>query len=391
MKDIFIEKIIKKEKERQKKQINLIASENIVSKNVLKALGSELVNKYSEGYPGKRYYQGNGYIDELEIETQKRALKLFKLKENEWSVNVQALSGATANFVIYSGLVPVGSKIMSLDLNSGGHLSQVQPVSFSSKLWKQVSFSVNQKTELLDYEVMEKIAIKEKPFIITVGFSAYSRDIDYEKIKSICNKVNAILHVDMSHTAGIIATGFMNNPFLYADVVMTTTHKTLRGPKSALIFSKNDQRNFPNIINRAVFPGFFGGPNNHQIAGVAVALHEASTKEFKQYIKQCLLNVKAFSSEFKKLGWKIVSGGTDNHLFVLKTFDSSVQLSGKQASELLSKNNIIVNMNTIPFDTEKPTVTSGIRLGTPFQTSKGWKEKDFIILAREIDKILRNN
>lgn len=390
MKDIFIRNIILEEKKRQKKQVNLIASENTVSKEVLYALGSELVNKYSEGYPGKRYYQGNEFIDELEIETQKRALKLFKLHYNEWSVNVQALSGSTANLSIYAALVPVGGKIMSLDLKSGGHLSQVQPISFSGKIWQQVSYSVDKETEIINYDQIEKILKKEKPEIITVGFSAYSRDINYKKIKEACLQTNTILHVDMSHTAGIISAGYMNNPFLYADIIMTTTHKTLRGPKSALIFSKIDERKLPEKINKAVFPGIFGGPHNHQVAGVAVALHEANTKDFKKYIHQVLKNTKAFSNEFKKLGWKIVSDGTDNHLFILKTFESSINKTGKEASEILKEHNIIVNMNTIPFDQERPTTTSGIRLGTPFQTSKGWKEKDFIELARKIDKILRN-
>lgn len=389
MKDIFIDTLIKNEKKRQKNQINLIASENITSKNVLKALGSDLVNKYSEGYVGKRYYQGNEYIDQLEQETQKRALKLFKLKESDWSINVQTLSGSTANFAIYAALVPIGGKIMSMELSSGGHLSQIQSVSFSSKLWEQVPFSVNKETELLDYTEIEKIAIKEKPYMITVGFSAYSRDIDYQKIKNICNKVGALLHVDMSHIAGCIATGYMNNPFLYADVVMTTTHKTLRGPKSALVFSKNDNRRLSEKINKTIFPGLLGGPHNNQIAAVAVALQEANTCDFKKYIQQCLKNSNVFAQEFKKLGWNIVSSGTDNHLIVLKTFDSGINMSGKQAAEILAKHNIIVNMNTVPFDQERPIVTSGIRLGTPFQTSKGWKEKQFIELARKIDKILK--
>lgn len=381
--------LIKKEKHRQKKQVNLIASENITSKEVLAALGSELVNKYSEGYPGKRYYQGNEYIDQIELETQTRALDVFGLDKNEWSVNVQALSGSIANFVIYSALVEIGDKVMSLNLDSGGHLSQVQSVSFAGKIWKQVPFTVHQETELIDYDVMEKIALQEKPKIITIGFSAYPRDIDYDKVRVICDKIGALLHVDMSHTAGIIAAGFLNNPFMYADIVMTTTHKTLRGPKSALIFSKIDNRDIYKKINKALFPGLLGGPHNNQIAAVAIALKEVQSKEFKKYIKQCLLNAKSFSEEFKKLGWKIVADGTDNHLFILKTYDSGILLSGKEVSEILFNNDIVTNMNMVPFDTQKPTVTSGVRFGTPFQTSKGWKEKDFILLARKIDKILR--
>lgn len=390
MKDKFISKIVNNERRRQKKQINLIASENLVSKDVLKVLGSELVNKYSEGYPGKRYYQGNQYIDQLELETQNRALDLFGLQKDEWSINVQPLSGSIANFIIYSALINIGDKIMSLNLDSGGHLSQAQPISFSGKIYKQISFNVNKETEFLDYEEMEKIAQKEVPKIITVGFSAYSRDFDYKRIKIICDKVGAFLHVDMSHTAGIISAGFLNNPFSYADIVMTTTHKTLRGPKGALIFSKIDDRNIYKKIDKAMFPGLLGGPHNNQMAGVAIALKEAQNKEFKKYIKQCLRNAKAFSDEFKKLGWKIVSSGTDNHLFVLKTYESGINLSGKEASEILSKNNIITNMNMIPFDSKKPSITSGIRLGTPFQTSRGWKEKNFILLARKIDSVLRN-
>jgi len=389
MKDIFIKKIIQNEKKRQKKQINLIASENTVSKNVLNALGSELVNKYSEGYPGKRYYEGNKYIDDLERETQKRALELFRLNESLWSVNVQALSGSTANFAIYAAIVPLGEKIMSMELSSGGHLSQGQAVSFSGKVWKQIPYSVNEKTELLDYNSIEIIARKEKPVIITVGFSSYSRDIDYQKMKYISESVGALLHVDMSHTAGIIASGCMNNPFLYADIVMTTTQKTLRGPRSAIIFSKIDGREIHKKINKSIFPGLLGGPHNNQIAGVAVALKEANTDKFKAYIQQCLNNAQVFCEEFKKLGWEIVSGGTDNHLFVLKTLDSQFKMTGKQVSEILKDHDIIVNMNIIPFDRGKPLSPSGIRIGVPFQTSKGWKEEKFRALARKIHSLLK--
>jgi glycine hydroxymethyltransferase len=383
MKDTQIKKIIEAEKKRQKLVVNLIASENYVSADVLEALGSELTNKYAEGYPDARYYGGNTEIDKLEKLCQERALKTFKLSDKTWSVNVQSLSGAPANLAVYNAVLNLGDKIMAMDLSAGGHLSHGFKVSITGRNYKQIPYGVNPKTEKLDYESLKKLAIDNKPQIIVAGFTAYPRTVDWKKFREIADSCNAILLVDMSHVAGLIAGGVYKSPFKYADIVTTTTHKTLRGPRAALIFSKKE---FSKFIDRSVFPGIQGGPHMNNVAGVAVALKEAQSESFKKYAKQVIKNAKALETELKKLGWRLVSGGTDSHLILIDTISSGV--SGKEASEKLEKAGIIVNKNTIPFDKRSPSDPSGIRLGTAAQTTRGWKEKDFIKTAQKIDKIL---
>lgn len=400
MKDTQIKKLIDSEKKRQKKVINLIASENYASKDVLEALGSELNNKYSEGYPGRRYYGGNEIVDKVENLCIERALKLFGLNKSgskvKWSVNVQPLSGSPANLAVYTALVPQGAKIMGMSLAHGGHLTHGHKVSATGKFWVQVPYGLNKETEVLDYNELKEIANKERPVVIVSGYTAYPRVIDWKKIREICDSVGAIMMVDMSHIAGLVAGGVYPSPFEYADVVTTTTHKTLRGPRSALIFSRSDERELDKKIDKAVFPGLQGGPHQNQIAGVAVALKEADTAKFKSYAKQILKNAKTLAGELSKLGWRIVSGGTDSHLILIDTWNSGNKnekgaggISGKEASLKLEKKGIIVNMNAIPFDTRPPADPSGIRLGTAAETTRGKKEKDFKKIAESIDKILR--
>ncbi len=396
MQDKQIEKLIKAESKRQKSVINLIASENYVSKDVLQALGSELTNKYAEGYPGRRYYGGNTIIDKVEILCIERALKLFKLKSDDWHVNVQLLSGSPANFALYSALVPIGGKIMGMKLSSGGHLTHGHPASMTGKLWKGVQFEVDGNTEVIDYKKLKEIAVEEKPDLIVAGFTAYPRIVDFKKFREIADAVvypdgrkGAILHIDMSHFAGLVAGEVYPSPFPYADTVMTTTHKSLRGPRQAILFVKKDAREFDKKLDKMVIPGLFGGPHENNIAGVAVCLKEAMAPSFKKYAKQIVKNARTLASELQKLGWHIISGGTDSHLILVDTWMNGKGISGKEASEKLEKAGIIVNMNTIPGDARKPMDPSGIRLGTCAETTRGKKEKDFINIARKMDKILR--
>jgi glycine hydroxymethyltransferase len=394
MKDKQIEKLIKAEEGRQKKTISLIASENYVSADVLKALGSKFTNKYSEGYPGHRYYKGQTFTDQVEQLCQERALKLFKLNSKDWSVNVQALSGSPANLAVYLALVPPGGKVMGMSLDHGGHLTHGHKVSATGKIWTQVPYGVNKETEVLDYEEIKKIAVAEKPDMIIAGYTAYPRTVDFKKFREIADISGSILMVDMSHFAGLVAGDAYSSPFDYADVVTTTTHKTLRGPRSALIFSRRDKTklnakgnpvSFSDLIDKAVFPGLQGGPHMNQIAAVAVALKEASTPAFKEYAKQVVKNAKVLAEELKKMGWKIISGGTDSHLILVDTG----KISGAEASDRLEKVGIIVNKNTIPNEPRSPMDPSGIRLGTAGETTRGAKEKDMIKLAKRIDQALR--
>ena len=389
MKDKKIATLIKKEEKREKSVINLIASENYVSEDVLEALGSVLTNKYSEGYPGHRYYGGNAVVDEVELLAISRALKLFKLSANKWHVNVQPHSGSPANVAVYMGLLPHdgSGRIMGMQLAHGGHLTHGHSVSASGKFWKQIPYGVSQKTERIDYAALMELAKKEKPHIIVAGFTAYPRTIEWKKFRVIADAVGAYLMVDMSHIAGLVAGGMHSAPFTYADVVTTTTHKTLRGPRGAMIFVKKDQRELPTKIDKAVFPGLQGGPHENAIAAIAVALNEAMETKFKVYAAQVIKNAKVLSSELETLGWRIVAGGTDNHLMLVDTWKNGV--SGKDASERLEREGIIVNMNTIPFDTRKPMDPSGIRLGTAAETTRGMKEKDMKALATKIDAVLR--
>ncbi len=384
MKDKQIERLIKAEQARQKKVVNLIASENYVSKDVLVALGSELTNKYAEGKSHLRYYGGNEVVDAVEDLCKERALKLFKLSPQQWSVNVQPLSGSPANLAVYAALVPPGNTMMAMRLDHGGHLTHGHPVSFTGKVWRWVHYGVDRDTELLDYEAIAELATKEQPKLIVAGFTAYPRLIDFKKFRAVADKVGAILMADMSHIAGLVAGGVHPSPFKYADVVTTTSHKTLRGPRAALIFSR---QTWGGAIDKAVFPGLQGGPHANQIAATAIALGEAARPEFKIYVRQVVKNAKALARELTRLGWRLVSGGTDNHLLLVDTWANGVP--GKEASSKLEAAGIIVNKNTIPFDTRSPMDPSGIRLGTAAETTRGKKEKDMIKLAQRIDKILR--
>ncbi len=388
MKDKNIEKLIAKEGHRQRSVVNLIASENYVSRDVREALGSVLTNKYAEGYPGARYYGGNEVIDKIEKLAQSRALKLFGLSANPpaggWSCNVQPYSGSPANFAIYTALVPLGAKIMGLELAMGGHLSHGHKVSATGKFWKQVPYGVDKKTEKLDYDALLKIAKKEKPKLIVAGFTAYSRIVDFKKFRAIADTVGAILLVDMSHVAGLVAGGAYPSPFKYADVVMTTTHKTLRGPRAAIIFSR---QKYARAIDRAVFPGLQGGPHINQIAAIAVALAEAATPAFKKYARQVVNNAKALARELARRNWRVVSGGTDTHLFLVDTWQRDI--GGREASDRLEKAGIIVNKNAIPYDARAPKDPSGIRIGTPATTTRGMREREMKIIAGLIDEVLR--
>jgi len=390
MKDAQIKDLITEENERQKGVINLIASENYVSSDVLEALGSELTNKYAEGYPAKRYYGGNEVVDKVERLAQRRAKELFSLSKDEWSANVQPLSGSPANLAVYVALVPQGGGIMGMSLENGGHLTHGHKVSATGKFWKQIPYGLDSKTERLDYESLKKLAQKEKPNIIVAGFTAYPREIDWQKFREIADSCKAYLMVDMSHIAGLIAGGAHPSPFPYADIVTTTVHKTLRGPRSAIIFSRKDERGLNKKIDKAVFPGLQGGPHINQIAAVAVALKEAMQSEFKDYAKQVVKNAKALSDELQKLGWRVVSGGTDNHLILLDTFMNNSGISGSEASDRLEREGIIVNKNTIPNETRSPMDPSGIRLGTAAETTRGKVESDFIEIARRMDNILKD-
>jgi glycine hydroxymethyltransferase len=436
MKDKQIEKLIKEEKTRQKKVINLIASENIVSQDVLTALGSELTNKYAEGYPEKRYYGGNEVIDKLERLCQERALKLFKLDSQKWHVNVQLLSGSPANLAVYLALLPKESqkedqkesqtklKIMGMSLDHGGHLTHGHKVSATGKFFQQIPYGVDKKTEQINYEEIKKIAVEQKPNIIVAGFTAYPRIVDFKKFREIADACGALLMVDMSHFAGLVAGQVYPTPFEYADIVTTTVHKTLRGPRSALIFCRKDTTedkmgdtmtkldgkidgNYSKIqknmdlakeldkkIDKAVFPGLQGGPHVNQIAAVAVALKEANTPAFKKYAKQVTKNAKVLAEELSSLGWRIISGGTDSHLILVDTWMEGKKIgqsiSGKEASDKLEKAGIIVNKNTIPNETRSAMDPSGIRLGAAAETTRGKKEKDFKLIAKKIDAVLRS-
>ncbi len=396
MQNKLIEKLIKAEEKRQKNVINLIASENYVSNDVLKALGSKVTNKYAEGYPDHRYYRGNEIIDKIENLAIKKALELFKLKSTDWHVNVQLLSGSPANFAVYTALVPIGGKIMGMKLSSGGHLTHGHPASMTGKIWKSVQFEVDPKTEIIDYAALKDFATAEKPDLIVCGFTAYPRFVDFKKFREIADAIiypdgrkGAFLHVDMSHFAGLVAGGVYPSPFPYADTVMTTIHKSLRGSRSAIVFAKKDERGLDKKIDKAVIPGLFGGPHENDIAAVAVALTEAAKPSFKKYAKQVVKNAKVLADELSRLGWRVISGGTDSHLILVDTWMNGAGISGGEAGEKLEKAGIIVNANMIPGDTRKSMDPSGIRLGTYAETTRGKKEKDMIKIAKKINEVLR--
>ncbi len=385
MRDKTVEKLIKKEIKRQQETLDLIASENFVSRDVREALGSVLTNKYAEGYPHARYYAGNAVADEIEDLAKARALKVFHLNSRKWSVNVQPYSGSPANLAVYLALVPPGEKIMGMRLDMGGHLTHGHKVSFTGKLWRPAAYGVDRETEVLDYSALKILAKKEKPFLIVAGYTAYPRLIDFKKFREIADASGAILMVDLSHLAGLVAGGVYPSPFPYADIVTTTTHKTLRGPRAALIFSKNE---FSSAINKAVFPGLQGGPHLNQIAAVAVALGEAARPDFKKYAKQIVKNAKALALALQKSGWRVVSGGTDSHLLLLDTWRRG--LGGKTASDKLEAIGVVANKNAVPYEERSPIDPSGIRLGTAALTTRGMKEKEMKKIAVIINAVLLN-
>ena len=385
--DKQIQKFVKLEAARQRGVINLIASENYVSDYILAALASPFINKYAEGYPGARYYQGNNVVDEVERLCIERALKLFKLSGQRWHVNVQSLSGTPANFAVYSALVPLGEKIMGLELAHGGHLSHGHKVSLTGKLWQQVPYGVSRKDERLDYDEIRTIALREKPKMIIAGYTAYSRPIDFKKFRAIADECGALLHVDLSHFSGLVAGEVYPSPFRYADTLMTTTHKTLRGPRSAIVFVRAEHAK---KLDKTIFPGMYGGPHVNQIAAVAVCLFEAMQPSFKKYAVQVVKNAKVLASELQGRGWRIVSGGTDTHLLLLDTWMDGKGIGGKDAAERLERAGIIVNKNAIPFDTRPPMDPSGIRLGSAAETTRGKTERDMVQIAEKIDRVLKS-
>ena len=382
--DPKIKEILKKEEKRQKENIELIASENYASKYVRELQGSIFTNKYAEGYPGKRYYGGCEYIDEMENLAISYACKLFDVKY----ANVQPHSGSSANMAVYRALLQKGDKVMGMNLSNGGHLTHGNKMSFSGQDYEIVSYDVDPVTEMLDYDEIRSLALKEKPKMIIAGASAYSRIIDFEKFASIAHEVGAYLFVDMAHIAGLVAAHLHPNPCLYADVVTSTTHKTLRGPRGGIILTNNEE--IAKKINKTVFPGIQGGPLEHVIAAKAECFYEALQPEFIEYQKQVLKNMQALIQALKENGFKIVSGGSDNHL-ILVDVKGSCGLTGKEAEELLDKIHITVNKNTIPKETEKPMISSGIRIGTPAMTTRGFKEEEFKKVGYIIATALKNS
>ena len=377
--DKKINELIKKEGVRQVEGLELIASENYVSQDVLDSMGSILTNKYSEGYAGKRYYNGNEYVDEIEQTAIDRAKKLFNVDH----VNVQPYSGSIANLAVHFALLEAGDNTLGMALDAGGHLTHGFKVSISGKYYNSLSYGLDENG-LINYNEVFKLAKEHKPKLIWAGFSAYSRIVDWKKFREIADEVGAYLVADIAHVAGLVASGVYPSPVPYADVITTTTHKTLRGPRGAMIMCKEE---FAERIDKAVFPGLQGGPHNHITAGIAVALHEASTKEFKEYSKQVVVNAKVLADSLKKLGYKIVSGGTDNHMFLVD-IAGSIGISGKEASDMLEKAGITTNKNAIPNDPRKPWDPSGVRLGTPALTTRGMKEKEMEEVAKYIHRAL---
>lgn len=377
--DIDIYNAIKMEEKRQQEHIELIASENFTSEAVREAVSSVLTNKYAEGYPGKRYYCGCENIDIVESLAIERAKKLF----NAEHANVQPHSGANANFAVYTALCNPGDTILGMSLPAGGHLTHGTKVNVSGKIYNAISYGLNSETELIDYEEVERLAIEHKPKIIVAGASAYPRIINFKRFREIADKVGAYLMVDMAHIAGLVACGLHPNPCEYADVVTTTTHKTLRGPRGGMILCKSE---LAKKIDSAVFPGTQGGPLEHIVAGKAVMLKEALMPEFKEYQKQVLKNCQVLASELKNYGFRLVSGGTDNHLILVDL--TPFNETGKNISELLHQANITTNKNSIPNEKLSPTITSGLRLGTPAVTTLGMKENDMIEIANMIYQIV---
>lgn len=395
--DVLLSDLIKREEERQMSGIELIASENFVSEQVLEALGSVCTNKYAEGYPGARYYGGCEVIDKIEQLAIDRVKQLF---DAEYA-NVQPHSGAQANTAVLFACLNPGDTFMGLDLSHGGHLTHGSPVNVSGKSYKAVSYCVKESTGLVDYDDMERKALEYRPKLIIGGASAYSREWDYERMRSIADSIGAILMVDMAHTAGLIAAGLLKNPVKYAHIVTSTTHKTLRGPRGGIILMgkdfdnpwgiktpKGEIRKMSAVLNSAIFPGTQGGPLEHCIAAKAVSFYEALQPEYKEYQTQVVKNAATMASAFTAKGYKVVSGGTDNHLVLIDLRTKFPDLTGKVAENALVRAGITVNKNMVPFDTRSPFQTSGIRVGTPAITSRGLVEKDMELIVKMIDEVL---
>jgi len=379
--DPEIYEIMRHEIERQRNKLNLIASENYASRAVLQAMGSVMTNKYAEGYPGKRYYGGCEFVDAAENLAIERAKKLFKAEH----VNVQPHSGSQANMAVYLALLKCGDTIMSMDLSHGGHLSHGSPVNFSGKLFNIVPYGVSKETKTIDYDTLAELARKHRPKLIVCGASAYPREIDFKRFREIADEADALLLADIAHIAGLVVAGIHMDPVPYADFVTTTTHKTLRGPRGGMIMCRQE---YAKDIDRTVFPGIQGGPLMHIIAAKAVAFKEAMNRDFNDYQKQIVKNAKTIASELASRGNEIVSGGTDNHLMLIDL--TPADITGKDAEARLGEAGIILNKNTIPFETKSPFITSGIRIGTPAATTRGMKEKEMVTVAWAINEILHN-
>ncbi|APQ74648.1 serine hydroxymethyltransferase [Clostridium botulinum] len=364
--------MIKKEEERQEYNIELIASENFTSLSVMEAMGSLLTNKYAEGYPHKRYYGGCEFVDEVEDLARERLKKLFAAEH----ANVQPHSGSQANMAVYMSVLQTGDTILGMDLSHGGHLTHGSPVNFSGKLYNFISYGVDKETETIDYEKLKKIALENRPKMIVSGASAYPRIIDFQKIREICDEIDAYMMVDMAHIAGLVATGLHPSPVPYADFVTTTTHKTLRGPRGGAILCKEK---YAKAVDKAIFPGIQGGPLMHTIAAKAVCFGEALREDYKEYMQQVVKNTKVLGEELKNYGFRLISGGTDNHLLLIDLTNKNI--TGKDAEKLLDSVGITVNKNTIPFETLSPFITSGIRIGTPAVTTRGFKEEEMKKIA----------
>ncbi|MDD2908030.1 MAG: serine hydroxymethyltransferase [Candidatus Gracilibacteria bacterium] len=374
--------LIQKEAHRQETEIELIASENYTSLDVMEAAGSILTNKYSEGYPGKRYYAGQEYIDQIENLAISRCKELFGAEY----VNVQPLSGSPANLAVYIAVLNPGDKVLGLSLDQGGHLSHGHPLNFSGLLYDIIPYTLDSETMLIDMDEVERLAVENKPKMIIAGFSAYPRNLDWKRFREIADKVGAVLMADIAHIAGLVAGGVLENPIPYCDIVTTTTHKTLRGPRGAIIMSKEK---FGPAIARAVFPGVQGGPHEHLIAAKAVAFAEALKPEFSEYAKQVVKNAKVLASELMNYDFKVVSNGTDNHLILIDVF-SSFGVTGKEAELALERVGLSTNKNMVPYDTRKALDPSGIRIGTPAVTTRGMKESEMKVIAKVFKEAIIN-
>lgn len=379
--DPEVSAMIKREIARQTNKLELIASENYTSKAVMEANGSVLTNKYAEGYSGKRYYGGCEHVDEIETIAIERGKKLFGAEY----VNVQPHSGSSANLAVYFGMLEPGDTVLGMDLSNGGHLTHGSPVNMSGKYFNFVSYGVNSETEMIDYDAVRKLAKENQPKLIVAGGSAYPRIIEADKFREIADEVGALLMVDMAHFAGLVAGGQHPNPVEHAHIVTSTTHKTLTGPRGGAIFAKAE---FEKALNKAIFPGMQGGPLEHVIAGKAVCFHEAMQPEFKDKMAQVVKNAKVLADELMKKDFRLVSGGTDNHLMLVNLVNKN--LTGKEAEHLLDEANITLNKNTVPNDPQSPFVTSGIRIGTPALTTRGFKEEDMVKVAEAISLVLDN-